>query len=318
MTLRTAPRSPRPVIGAAAFCVIASGQVGGCASDRSADAFGNFEAQEIVIAAQTNGQVMRFEPAEGERLAAGVAVVAIDTTQLALERAALAARRAAGGALWIEAGQQVEALRLQREIARRAYGRTRRLFVEKAATAQQLDQAERDLVVLGAQLAGARARERGAGDEIAATAAQLAQITDRLARSRVVNPVAGTVLATYAHVGELVQTGQPLYRIADLDTLELRAYIAQPKLTGVHLGQRVQVRVDRAEGERLVLPGTVSWVSSRAEFTPTPVETRDQRASLVYAIKIRVPNPSGALKIGMPADVDLTARVAGRPSAGGR
>jgi len=115
-------------------------------------------------------------------------------------------------------------------------------------------------------------------------------------------PLAGTVLATYARKGEFVQPGQPLFRIASLDSMTLRAYVTEPQLTQLKIGQRVQVSVDRA-GERLVLPGTVTWVASKAEFTPTPVQTRDERADLVYAVKIWVVNRSGALKIGMPADV---------------
>jgi HlyD family secretion protein len=115
------------------------------------------------------------------------------------------------------------------------------------------------------------------------------------------------VLATYARAGEFVQPGQPLFRLASLDTLTLRAYVTEPQLAQLRLGQRVQVTVDRGEGNRLALPGTVSWISAKAEFTPTPVQTRDERADLVYAVKIRVPNQSGVLKIGMPADVALPA-----------
>jgi HlyD family secretion protein len=99
--------------------------------------------------------------------------------------------------------------------------------------------------------------------------------------------------------------GQPLYKIAQLDTLILRAYVTEPQLTSVRLGARVQVRVDRGRGDLMMIPGVVSWVSSKAEFTPTPVQTRDERADLVYAIKVNVANPTGALKIGMPADVQL-------------
>jgi HlyD family secretion protein len=104
----------------------------------------------------------------------------------------------------------------------------------------------------------------------------------------------------------VVQPGQPLYKVADLDTLELRAYVTGEQLASVRLGQRVQVRVDDGDALRTI-PGTVTWVSATAEFTPTPVQTRDERADLVYAVKIRVPNPDGALKIGMPGDVTLGA-----------
>jgi len=174
-----------------------------------------------------------------------------------------------------------------------------------AATAQSLDQAERDYRVLVAQIEAARAQQQSVAKEVASTDARIAQIRDRLAKSRVTNPQPGTVLTTYAKTGEVVQAGQPLYKIAQLDTLILRAYVTETQLTAVRIGDRVRVRVDRGKGALLTVPGVVTWVSSKAEFTPTPVQTRDERADLVYAVKVRVANPSGALKIGMPADLEL-------------
>jgi HlyD family secretion protein len=135
--------------------------------------------------------------------------------------------------------------------------------------------------------------------------ARVAQVSDRIGKAAITNPVAGTVLAVYARAGETAQVGQPLYRIADLRTVEVRAYVVETQLASVRVGREVRVSVDVAEGERLALAGTVTWVSAEAEFTPTPVQTREERADLVYAVKIRVPNPDGLLKIGMPADVDL-------------
>ena len=120
------------------------------------------------------------------------------------------------------------------------------------------------------------------------------------------------MLTTYAKAGEFVQIGQPLYKIANLDTVELRAYVTEPQLAQVKLGQTVQVAIDAGDGARRTLPGVVSWVSSQAEFTPTPIETRDERTNLVYAIKLRVANPGGVLKIGMPADVQFTTVTASR------
>jgi HlyD family secretion protein len=141
--------------------------------------------------------------------------------------------------------------------------------------------------------------------EVAASTAHVAQIRDRINKSQIANPEAGTVLATYTRAGEIIQPGQPLYRIANLDTLILRAYIAENQLAAVKLGQVVQVHVDQGNGTLLTLPGVVSWVASKAEFTPTPVQTRDERTDLVYAVKVNVVNRNGALKIGMPADMDL-------------
>ena len=287
-----------------------------CGRDPAPDAYGNFEATEVVVSAQTSGQVQQFTPVEGMRLERGAVVALIDTTALALERAQLSAQRAAVGARAAEVSEQLDVLEVQREIARRTYERTKRLHAGEAATAQQLDQAERDYRVLGAQIDAARAQRRSVGLEAASSDARVAQVRDRIARSSVVNPTAGTVLVTYARAGEVVQAGQPLYRIADLDTLELRVYVAEPQLASLRLGQAVQVRVDDGPDARRTLQGTVTWVSPKAEFTPTPVQTRDERADLVYAVKVRVPNADGALKIGMPADVALAApgkAVATRP-----
>jgi HlyD family secretion protein len=138
----------------------------------------------------------------------------------------------------------------------------------------------------------------------------MAQIRDQIQRSRVTNPQAGTVLATYVRAGEVVQNGQPLYKIASLDTLSLRAYVTEPQLSGVKLGQSAEVTIDAGNGKHHQLTGTVSWVASEAQFTPTPIQTREERANLVYAVKIRVANPDGLLKIGMPADVRFGAAAA--------
>jgi HlyD family secretion protein len=280
--------------------------IAACRGDKP-DAFGNFEATEVVVSSQAGGQLLWFAPSEGTRLQAGADVGLVDTTQLALERQQVIAQREAIGARAAEVRQQIGVLAVQQQIAARTYERTRRLFAEQAATAQQLDQAERDYRVLGAQIAAARAQEQSVAKEVASMEARVAQIRDRIGKSRITNPQTGTVLTTYAKTGEVVQAGQPLYKIAQLDTLVLRAYVTETQLTSVRIGGRVQVRVDRGNGELLTVPGTVTWVSSKAEFTPTPVQTRDERADLVYAVKVQVPNRSGALKIGMPADLGLAA-----------
>jgi HlyD family secretion protein len=277
-----------------------------CRPSAEPDAYGNFEATEVVVSAQTTGQIQRFVPTEGMQLARGVEVALVDTTQLALQRRQIAAQRDAASARTAEASQRIGVLLAQRDISRRAYERTQRLHAEQAATAQQLDQAERDYRVLLAQIDAARAEIRGVRMDAASASASVAQVAERIGKSRVTNPEAGVVLATYARAGEVVQAGQPLYRIANLDTLALRAYVSEPQLASFRVGQTVQVRVDRGKGDLVALPGPISWVSSSSEFTPTPVQTRDERASLVYAIKVLVPNRGGVLKIGMPGDLSLS------------
>jgi len=282
----------------------------GCRGDAEPDAYGNFEATETVVSAETGGSLLWFTPAEGQRVAPGTLLGVIDTTRLALDREQLGAQRTAVRARVSESERQIGVLAVQREIAGRAYERTRRLFAEQAATAQQLDQAERDYRVLGEQIAASRAQRQSVTQDVAASDARVAQIAERIGKSRISAPFAGTVLATYARTGEYVQPGQPLFRLASLDTLTLRAYVTEPQLAQIRLGQRVQVSVDRGAGERLAVTGTVSWIAAKAEFTPTPVQTRDERADLVYAVKIQVPNRNGVLKIGMPADVALSALAA--------
>ena len=293
--------------------LIAAASLLACNGDDEPDAYGNFEATEVVVSAQTAGQIQVFTPVEGMRLERGVVAAIIDTTQLALERAQLIAQRSAVGARRTEVSEQLKVLEVQRDIAQRAYERTQRLRAGAAATAQQLDQAERDYKVIVAQIEALRAQRSSVGMDVASSEARVAQIGDRIAKSSVMNPQPGTVLTTYARAGEVVQPGQPLYRIADLDTLILRAYVTGAQLSALRLGQQVEVRVDRGNGALLAIPGTLTWISPSAEFTPTPVQTRDERAELVYAVKIRVPNADGALKIGMPGDVTFGGSAAANP-----
>jgi len=285
-----------------------------CHRTKTPDAYGNFEADEVSVSAQASGQLTLFTPVEGSILRVGEIVGIVDTTQLGLERAQLVAQQQATAARVAEAGKQIGVYQAQLGIALRNYQRMQRLFEQRAATAQQRDQAERDYKTLVAQIEAAKAQQQSVSREVSSSAARVAQISDQIAKSKVINPEAGTVLATYVKTGEVVQSGEPLYKIADVDTLILRAYVTEKQLASVKLGQQVQVHVDQGGGRLLTLPGIVRWVSTKAEFTPTPVQTRDERADLVYAVKVYVPNPKGVLKIGMPADLTLGPVPEARPS----
>ncbi|MBC7791437.1 MAG: HlyD family efflux transporter periplasmic adaptor subunit [Anaerolineae bacterium] len=277
-----------------------------CQKDE-ADAYGNFEAEEVVVSAETAGQLVRFQVEEGLKLEAGAVVGTIDTAQLVLQRRELLARRDAGRSRTTEVRQQVQVLESQRSVAQREYERTRRLFEQQAATAQQLDRAERDYRTLGEQIEATRAAAGTTQGDVASIDAQVAIVEDRIGRAQIANPMDGTVLTKYAERGELLQVGQPLYKIASMDTLTFRAYVSGDQLAAVRLGANVLVRIDAGtsdDGDKLRdLPGRVSWVSAQAEFTPTPVQTREERTEQVYAVKVRVPNPDGVLKVGMPAEL---------------
>ncbi len=278
----------------------------GCKSGNEPDAYGNFETTEVVLSAETAGPLMWFIPDDGQHLDSGVMVGLVDTLQLALQRNQLVAQQAATNARATEAAGNIGVLESQREIAERGYQRTQRLHDQKAATAQQLDEAERDYRTLGDQIQVAKAQQAAARHDITSSTAQISQIDDRIRRSRISNPRTGTVLTAYVKPGEYVQTGQPLYKLATLDSMDLRAYVTEPQLAQVKVGQTAEVAVDAGHG-RKTLTGKVTWVASEAEFTPTPVQTRDERADLVYAVKIKVPNQDRMLKIGMPADVKFMA-----------
>ena len=241
----------------------------------------------------------------------------------------IAEAQRAGAAAQVDAARaQLDAVNAQLVIAQRTLDRTKRLVAQQAATTQQLDQAERDVRVLeeqsraqkaqieayerqvavhAGQLAAIDAQRRTAARQASSAVAQVGLVEDRLNKTTVTNPIAGTVLATYVEAGEFVQPGQPLYAIANLTAVDVRAYIDETQLASVHVGQQATVTIDVAS-ERQSLPGTVTWMASEAQFTPTPVQTRDERADLVYAIKIRVDNSKGLLKLGMPVDVQFGQR----------
>jgi membrane fusion protein YbhG len=293
--------------GALLLLALALPLAAGCGRDDKPDAYGNFETTEVVVSAETGGQLLSFTPDDGERLDSGAQVGLVDTVQLALQRDQMAAQRSAGSSRASEVASNIKVLQAQREIAERGYDRTQRLHQQQAATTQQLDQAERDFRVLGDQIEAARAQRDGARHDVASSAARIAQIEDQIRRSRIVNPRAGTVLTTYVEPGEFVQQGQPLYKLAKVDSMELRAYVTEPQLAQIRIGQPAQVTIDAGGKERKTMTGKVTWISAEAEFTPTPVQTREERADLVYALKIVVPNADGQLKIGMPADVRFAA-----------
>jgi HlyD family secretion protein len=272
--------------------------------NEDADAYGNFEATEVTVAAEVGGRLLELRLDEGDRVSRGAVVGAVDTVPLILERRATAARRAAAAARAREANTTIAALEVQQTIADRELARTERLLKNSAATAQQGDRAEREARVVKEQLAGARVGRAALSQEVAALDAQVALIDERLARSRIISPLDGTILTRYVEPGEFVQQGQPLFKLASLDSLTFRAYVSGSQLTSLRLGQAVRVGVDRADSIA-TLAGRVTWISSVAEFTPTPIQTRDERADQVYAVKVAVKNPDGVLRIGQPGELLL-------------
>lgn len=272
------------------------------------DASGTFEAVETIVPAEATGILLDFDLQEGQTLRAGQAIGYIDSMQLYLKKKQLQAQIRALLSKKPDLPAQVAALQEQLRQASREQQRLVNLVKADAATPKQLDDATAQVAILQKQLQAQRSSlgisTASLTEETAPLRIQVDQLDDQLARCRIVNPVAGTVLAKYAETREMAATGKPLYKVADLSTLTLRAYLSGDQLAGTRLNQQVTVLVDDGAGGYKQYPGLIAWISNKAEFTPKTIQTKDERANLVYALKIRVKN-DGYLKVGMYGEVKL-------------
>ena len=282
----------------------------GCKKEeKRSDAYGNFEAVETIVSAEANGKLLFLNVAEGEPQKAGELVAMVDTTLLHLQKQQLLASLGTIGKKQQDPNPQIAVLEEQKRNLARERDRVQRLLADKAATPKQLDDLNGQIEVVEAQIKAAR---RSAGTvntgilgEKGPVLAQVKVLNEQIRRCYVRNPLDGVVLTKIAEPSEVVGFGSPLYKIAALDTLELRAYVSGDQLPGLKIGQSVQVQVDQSGGGVQALPGTVSWISSKAEFTPKTIQTKEERVNLVYAFKVKVANGEGVLKIGMPGEVEF-------------
>lgn len=286
-----------------------------------ADAYGNFEADERIVSAEASGKILRLEVEEGQDLKAGQTVGAIDSIQLILKREqlrasirAIIAKSPAIGAQLAVFEKQNAAIRQQQNTLEREKRRVENLLKNDAATPKQLDDinaqieaAQKQLDVLGEQKAASNAslgvQKSGLLAEVLPLQKQIDQLDDQLNKSHITSPIDGTVLIKYAEPGEITSFGKPLFKVADLSALTLRAYVAGDQLASIKIGQELKVLVDLAEGKQREFGGKIRWISPKAEFTPKVIQTKEERVNLVYAIKVSVQNTEGALKIGMPAEL---------------
>lgn len=266
------------------------------------DATGVFEATEVVVSAEGNGNLVEFNITEGQTVDPREIIGHIDTVQLHLKRLQLLSQNRGTLSRRQDIAKQIAATEEQIRWQKSEKERFAKLLSLNAATAKQVDDIANQIMVLEKQLVAQRSTlensNRSITDESSAIEIQVAQIEDQLLKCRVVSPIRGTVLVKYAEQGEYAQTGKPLFEVADMDDIFLRAYITADQLTRMQLGQSVKVYSDFGATEQREYDGTVTWISSRSEFTPKTIQTRDERANLVYAVKIAVHN-DGYLKIGM-------------------
>ena len=276
-----------------------------CNDENRADGYGNFEATEVIISSEAQGKIKYFKAEEGEQIESGIHVALIDTTQLHLEKQQLRASKQTVASKSQGVFSRIDVLNEKLKIAEREEKRVKNLFAENAATQRQVDQAEGEVQVIREEIRNVRTQNAPIVNELETIEAQIAKVNDLIEKSIIENPIKGTVLSTYVEAGEVTGFGKPLYKIADLDMLTLRVYISETQLSDLELGQEVQVKIDSKEEEMKSYPGRITWISSSAEFTPKTIQTREERANLVYAVDIEVKN-DGSLKIGMPAEMWLS------------
>ncbi len=286
------------------------------------DASGTFEADEVVISAEANGRILSFDVEEGQTIPVGKAVGTIDPENLTLQKEQIEASIEALKERTADVNPQVQLLKIQLTVqqsqlktALKERTRIENLLREDAATGKQLDDINAQIDVASKQIqvtkqqikvqqSSTSTQNRGILSERKPLQKRVDQISDQLKKTSVTNPVTGTVITKYAEAGELTSAGKALYKIADLSELTLRAYVSGNQLSQIKLNQQVTVRVDKGRDDYKSLPGTITQISDKAEFTPKTIQTKDERANLVYSVKIKVKN-DGYLKIGMYGEVLL-------------
>lgn len=277
----------------------------GCNSNDKSDAYGNFEATEVIISSESTGKILQFQVEEGQLLKHGQKVGVVDTLSLHLNYLQLKAQRQAQASQLTSVRSEIAVLNEQKRIAEKEVKRFENLVKENAVAQKQLDDFVDQVQVLEKRIQATRSKNAGIQGQVRALDAQIMQIEDQLRKSTIYNPISGVVLAKYAEENEITAYGKPLYKIANLDTLFLRAYVSGAQLPNVKIGQKVSVAVDKNESENQTLNGQITWISDKAEFTPKIIQTKEERVVMVYAVKVRVNNKEGLLKIGMPGELNF-------------
>lgn len=273
----------------------------------SADASGVFETTETIISAEANGKILELNIQEGDVIQKGSAVGYIDSTQLHLTRLQLMQNQKAVLSGRPDTKVQLESLKKELETAITDRNRIEALVKGGVASQKQLDDAESRIALIKTKIDALRnsltTTTSTLNEQGGTIAVQLAQVEDQLSKCRIINPVTGTVLSKYAESNEMTTTGKPLYKIADLSAMILRVYVTGEQLPLIKTGQQLRVLIDSSETYREI-PGTITWISDKAEFTPKTIQTKEERANLVYAIKINVKN-DGRIKPGMFGEIKL-------------
>ena len=277
-------------------------------NEKEYDATGTFEATETTVFAEQNGALMTFGVQEGDSIEANAEVGLIDTTQVWLKIQQLGATKQVYQSQKPDTERQIAATRQQLAKAQQDEQRYRELVADGAAPSKMLDDAVSQVKVLqrqlDAQVSTLNTQVSTLNSQLSTADVQIEQLRDQLRKCHITTPTKGTVLEKYVERGEFVAIGKPLFKIADTEDMYMRAYVTSAQLQTIKLGQQVKVFADYGDGQKKAYDGTVSWISSRSEFTPKTILTDDERADLVYAIKVAIKN-DGFVKIGMYGGVKI-------------
>ncbi|CAM3067367.1 HlyD family secretion protein [Flavobacterium frigoris] len=266
-----------------------------------ADGYGNFEATEVTISAEANGKIEFLNLEEGVVLEPNASIGLIDTTQLYLNKQQLLASKTTIFSKSKNVLSQTNVLQEQLKTTLIEQKRVQNMYAENAATKRQVDEVEGKVNVLKEQIKSLGTQDAPILNEAKSIDVQIEKINDQIQKSKIINPIKGTVLAKYAEPNEITAFGKPLYKIANISEMTLRVYVSETQLSAIKVGQKVNVKID-SDAEMKSYPGTISWIASAAEFTPKIIQTKEERVNLVYAVKVSVKN-DGRLKIGMPAEM---------------
>jgi len=282
--------------------IVAAVLLTGCKSKtEQADAFGNFEANEIIVSSETSGRIISFPAAEGTVITKGSALAMIDTAILHLQKAEIDAGMRSIRTRVSSINAQNEIINQQIANLRINIDRIQKMLKDDAATAKQLDDLTGQEAVLQKQIEANNTQKTSVAAELSVYLAKKATLNEQITRSNVLSPLSGTIIEKYAEAGELTATGKPLVKIADLAVMKLKVYVSGSMISSIKTGAQCRVRTDDGKKGYLDYTGKISYVSEKAEFTPKIIQTKEERVTLVYAVTIDVEN-DGRLKSGMPGE----------------
>jgi HlyD family secretion protein len=267
-----------------------------------ADAYGNFEATEIIVSSETNGKIIQFDPTEGTQIEKGSVIAIIDTTLFNLQKNEINAAMQSVKTRISSINAQDEILNQQIENININIGRIGKMLKEDAATQKQMDDLTGQVAVLRKQITANNTQKVSIAAELAVYETKKATLNEQISRSYIKSPLTGTIIEKYSESGEITGAGKPLIKIADLSLIRLKVYVSGAQLGGIKIGQTCKIRIDDGKKGYTSFNGLVSYISEKAEFTPKIIQTKEERVTLVYAVRVDVKN-DGSMKSGMPGEV---------------